>query len=312
MLDERFNEEELRTLCLYLAVDYDSLGGRGRAANARELIYYLNRRNQLATLVEIGAELRLDIDWSVVREGSHITIRQPFEPEMIFIPAGEFLMGSDPAEDVLARDDEQPQHRLYLPAYYIAKTPLSNDQYLAFVQATECQPPDHWRGGKPPTGQGDHPVTWITWRDAVAYCDWLADATGRPYSLPSEAEWEKAASWDAETEQKRIYPWGGEWDAARCSTSESDIGNTTPVGAYPEGASAYGLLDMAGNVWEWTRSLYRTYLYNATDGREGLGPTGRRILRGGSFVNTRILARCSYRPGYYPDRLRSYGFRVVL
>jgi Sulfatase-modifying factor enzyme 1/Domain of unknown function (DUF4062) len=119
--------------------------------------------------------------------------RQPFEPEMILIPAGEFLMGSDPQQDELVFDDEQPQHRLSLPDYYLAKTPLTNAQYRAFVQATGYGKPKHWTEGRPPRGEEDHPVVQVSWYDAQDYCQWLSEVTGRGYALPSEAEWEKGA-----------------------------------------------------------------------------------------------------------------------
>ena len=234
---------------------------------------------------------------------------QPFEPEMILIPAGEFLMGSDPSIDKDALDREQPQHTLYLPDYYMAKTPVTNAQYAAFVQATGHDPPRHWKGGKPPGGKEDHPVVCVSWHDAVAYCRWLTEVTGKPYFLPSEAEWEKGARGS----DGRIYPWGNQWDAERCNSREGGKGDTTPVGAYPGGASPYGLLDMAGNVWEWTRSVYKGYPYNPNDGREGLVAEGPRVLRGGSwfFIGERN-ARCSFRPDAHPSGfVDCVGLRVV-
>jgi len=217
--------------------------------------------------------------------------RQPFEPEMVLIPAGEFLMGSDPRKDQDAFNDEQPQHPLYLHDYYLAKTPVTNAQYLAFVQATDRSAPSHWEDGKIPRGKENHPVVNVTWRDAVAYCRWLSQVTGKPYRLPSEAEWEKAAR----GVDGRIYPWGNQWDASRCNTIEGGPGDATPVGAYPQGVSPHGLLDMAGNVWEWTSSLYRSYPYQADDGREDAESSDSRVLRGGSFSGNRWLARCAVR-----------------
>jgi formylglycine-generating enzyme required for sulfatase activity len=117
--------------------------------------------------------------------------RQPIvEPEMILIPAGEFLMGSDPQKEPEYYDEELPQHRLYLPDYYLAKTPVTNAQYMVFVRAAGYRLPGAWKGGKPTDGKDDHPVDCVTWNDAVAYCRWLSDVTGKPYRLPSEAEWE--------------------------------------------------------------------------------------------------------------------------
>jgi formylglycine-generating enzyme required for sulfatase activity len=234
--------------------------------------------------------------------------RQPFEPEMILIPAGEFLMGSDPSVDKTADDDEQPQHTLYLPDYRLAKTPVTNAQYAAFVQATGRADPKHWKDGRPPGDKGNHPVVYVYWHDAIAYCNWLAEITGKPYCLPSEAEWEKGARGS----DGRTYPWGNRWDAKRCNNAEGGKGGTMPVGDYPKGASPYGLLDMAGNVWEWTRSVYKSYPYIPEDGREDLESGGSRVLRGGSWYLDQNFARCALRFRLNPDfRIGNFGFRVA-
>jgi formylglycine-generating enzyme required for sulfatase activity len=236
---------------------------------------------------------------------------QPIEPEIVLIPAGEFTMGSDPSSDPDTVDDEQPQHSLYLPDYYLAKTMVTNAEYAAFVQATGHRAPYLWQGGKPPRGKEDHPVVNVSWHDAMAYCAWLARVTGKPYRLPSEAEWEKGARGT----DGRVYPWGSQWDAARCNGRESTPGDTTPVGAYPDGASPYGALDMAGNVWEWTSSAYEAYPYDPADGREdpeaedGL----RRVVRGGSFGNLPWRVRCAFRGRDLPGAsFWDRGFRVAL
>jgi formylglycine-generating enzyme required for sulfatase activity len=255
---------------------------------------------------------------------------QPFEPELIHVPAGEFLMGSDPKKDKGAYDDEQPQHSLHLPDYYIAKTPVTNGQYLASVEATGQKPPEHWKKRKPPKGKKDHPVVEVSWHDAVAYCQWLAEATGRAYRLPSEAEWEKAARGGLRMGREdnpypgRIYPWGNEWEKKRCNSEEGGPGDTTPVGQYsPGGDSPYGCVDMAGNVVEWTLSLWGKeweapdfrYPYDPEDGRENLdaGDDIRRALRGGSWNDNhwgaRVSARINLGPGYFSY---SVGFRVVV
>jgi len=139
---------------------------------------------------------------------SDLNRRQPFEPEMILIPAGEFLMGSDPSVDKDTIVDEQPQHHLYLPDFYIAKTPTTNAQYAAFVLSADHEALSHWEDRRPLQGQEDHFVVNVSWYDAVAYCNWLSDVTGKAYRLPSEAEWEKAARGT----DGRIYPWGNEYD----------------------------------------------------------------------------------------------------
>jgi formylglycine-generating enzyme required for sulfatase activity len=234
---------------------------------------------------------------------------RPPEPEMVLIPAGEFLMGSDPRKDKDAAGDEQPQRKLYLPDYTIAKTLVTNAQYAAFVEAASHKPPDHWKGKNPPRGKGDHPVVYVSWHDATDYCKWLAEATGKPYRLPSEAEWEKGARGT----DGRIYPWGNKWDTKRCNNSEGFKGSTTQVGAYPQGASPYGLLDMVGNVWEWTLSLYRPYPYQSDDGREDPHAGDNRVLRGGSWYGlqryARVSSRIYYRPGSFNDHA---GFRVCV
>ncbi|MBN1877349.1 MAG: SUMF1/EgtB/PvdO family nonheme iron enzyme [Anaerolineae bacterium] len=246
--------------------------------------------------------------------------RQPFEPELVFIPAGEFLMGSDPQRDKQARGNEQSQHTVYLPDYYIAKTPVTNAQYLAFVQATGHTAPSHWKNGQIPDGKDNHPVVDVTWYDAVAYCEWLAKETSKLYRLPTEAQWEKAARGT----DGRIYPWGDRFDKDRCNTRDSGIGGTTPVGKYsPDGDSSYGCVDMAGNVWEWTSSLWGKDLYNpdfkypyqADDGRENMTAEGnvRRVLRGGAFHFSGFAARCAYRLSLRPvHHLNHFGFRVVM
>jgi formylglycine-generating enzyme required for sulfatase activity len=234
---------------------------------------------------------------------------RPTEPELILIAAGDFLMGSDPKKDKLAQDDEQSQHRLYLPDYFVAKTPVTNAQYAAFMEATDHKQPRHWEGGKPPSGREDHPVIYVTWHDAMAYCNWLAEVTGKAYRLPSEAEWEKGARGT----DGRIYPWGNQWDPKRCNSREGGRGDTSPVGAYPQGASPYGLLDMAGNVWEWCHSLQKPYPYDARDGREDSKASGLRGVRGGAFYNSGWNVRCACRLRDYPINLYGdRGFRVVV
>jgi formylglycine-generating enzyme required for sulfatase activity len=241
-----------------------------------------------------------------------LEVLQPFkllEPEMILIPAGEFLMGSDPSVDQDAASREQPQHTLYLPEYYLGKTQVTNAQYATFVKATDYYQPENWIGGNPPRDKEDHPVLVVSWHDAVTYCRWLAEITGKPYRLPNEAEWEKGARGT----DGRIYPWGNRWDAERCNTRESSKpGDTTPVGAYPEGASPYGVLDMAGNIWEWTNSLWKPYPYRSDDGREDPSTWGRRVIRGGSWNYYRRGARCASRYRYSPGpRYYHRGFRVA-
>lgn len=221
-------------------------------------------------------------------------------------------MGSDPLVDKYAEDNEQPQHRLYLPDYYMAKTPVTNAQYAAFIQATNHSLPLHWDNEVPPQGKEDHPIVFITWRDVMAYCRWLAGITNHSYILSSEAEWEKAARGT----DGRIYPWGNNWDARLCNSSESEIGVTMPVESYSKGASPYGLLNMAGNVWELTRNSDYFYPYDPTDGREDLEEIFDglvHIARGGAFNSSKLSMRCAIRFSVtIINRDFNIGFRVAM
>jgi formylglycine-generating enzyme required for sulfatase activity len=251
--------------------------------------------------------------------------RRPIEPEMVSVPAGPFLMGTsdEQVQDMLRRfdwakeakekgwfDDEQPQHEVTLPAFEIGRYPVTNAEYAAFVQATGRQPPRHWGGDRFPEELADHPVVDVNWHVAVAYAEWLREQTGRPYRLPTEAEWEKAAR----GEDGRLWPWGNDWDPARANCKPDGPGRTTPVGQYsPAGDSPYGAADMAGNVYGWTQSLHRDYRYDPEDGREDLEAGGNRVLRGGAFGSVSWLVRCAYRDWLNPvDWFRHCGFRVVV
>jgi formylglycine-generating enzyme required for sulfatase activity len=240
---------------------------------------------------------------------------QPFEPNMILIPAGEFQMGSDRQKDPDTQSNEEPRHTLYLPAYYLAQTPVTNGQYRAFVAATGHKPEVSWKVAwllprDRLTNEEDHPAR-VEWSDALAFCRWLSKVTGKTYTLPSEAEWEKAARGT----DGRIYPWGNQWDKTRCNSAEGGLNKTTSVRAYPHGASPYGVLDMAGNVREWTRSLWSgfSYPYNPQDGREALDALaiGGRMLRGGSYIDGHQRMRCADRSGFFDMRLL-VGFRVMM
>jgi formylglycine-generating enzyme required for sulfatase activity len=178
------------------------------------------------------------------------------------------------------------------------------------MQATGHRAPYQWQSGNPPRGKEQHPVVNVSWHDAVAYCNWLADVTGKAYRLPSEAEWEKGARGSG----GRIFPWGNQWISAASNGREGGKGDTTPAGAYPEGASPYGTLDMAGNVWEWTSSVYKAYPYDSEDGREDLKAADdvRRVLRGGAFVNLAWRVRSAFRGSDLPDfAFWDRGFRVA-
>ncbi len=252
-------------------------------------------------------------------------LREFFEPELVRVPAGKFVMGSTEAqvEKVLADGKvkkehefiyraELPQHEVELPEYRIGKYPVTNLEYQRFVREGKHRSPEGWAGDAYPEGKGDHPVVSVSWDDTRAFCDWLTEKTGkaRNYRLPSEAEWEKAARGT----DGRIYPWGNDWDPQRANSADGGPGGTTPVGQdSPLGDSPCGAADLAGNVWEWTQSEYKPYPYVAADGRENLGEASRRVLRGGAFSDQPWLARCAVRYGLGPGlRDLVVGFRVVV
>jgi formylglycine-generating enzyme required for sulfatase activity len=233
---------------------------------------------------------------------------------LVKVPAGEFVIGSDRAKDGEAYDDEQPQHRLYMPKFYVARYPVTGAEWYAYCEASGREP----ERAESLQGLDNHPVRYVTWNESLAYAQWHG------FGLPSEAEWEKAARGADE----RIYPWGDAWQAGRANTDElwqSSTGGclrrlfrrnvtrtTTPVGQFsPLGDTPYGCADMSGNVWEWTRSIFEGYPYDPTDGREDLQSKGARVLRGGSFDYSRRLARCAYRNWHSPGSWYGYrGFRV--
>ena len=225
--------------------------------------------------------------------------------DWVRVPAGAFTIGADTSSPIEACADELPGCMLRLPAYLIARTAVTNEQYAEFVAASGHRPPAHWEGVAPPAALAQHPVTYVGWHDARAFCAWAG------VRLPSEAEWEKAARGD----DGRPFPWGiASPDPSLAHFAElPGVTGTQPAGSCPAGASPYGAVDMAGNVWEWVASRYRAYPYQPDDGREDPHALGRRVLRGGSFRSTheRYL-RCAFRSMSYPTRRRDHiGFRVA-
>jgi formylglycine-generating enzyme required for sulfatase activity len=246
--------------------------------------------------------------------------RQDFEPCVVPIPAGAFLMGSKPGQGF--PEFESPQQRIEdLPPYYIGKYPVTNDAYRAFLKVKKWLARDEmrWDGQSPPAGKGNHPVSGVTWYDALDYCRWLTEATERNYTLPNEAQWEKAAR----GADGRVYPWGNDWDPARCHTGQPD---TAPVDAYPP-QSIYGCYDLVGNVREWTCSLWglsalepdEDYRYPwKADERNHLHADSavRRVYRGGAATDRPDQLRCASRSSFDPalpgPKGKRHGFRVVL
>lgn len=230
------------------------------------------------------------------------------EPEWVNIPSSEFWMGGE------YQLDDNHVHKVFLPEYQIARVPVTNAQYAFYIQDTKVKPPEHWRGGSVPPGLVNHPVVNISWEDAMLYTQWLGEKIERQVSLPSEAEWEKAARGDKD---KRVYPWGNDWRELHCNSYELGLDDTTPVGLFLNGASPYGVLDMSGNVWEWTRAIrgdkFKSLRKTGDRWENITDEESVRVLRGGSFDLNAVYTRCAYRLGYVPIlKGRYYGFRVVL
>jgi formylglycine-generating enzyme required for sulfatase activity len=220
--------------------------------------------------------------------------------EMLLIPAGEFIMGSNEF------GPEMPQRNVYLPDYYIDKYPVTNADYKRYMDATSAIAPRHWRGMKIPAGLENHSVHRISWFEAVMYAEWAGKR------LPSEAEWEKAARG---TDGRR-WPWGNEFNEDNCLVwDRGEFLDTLPVDSHPGGASPYGVMEMVGNVEEWTNDWYDVYPGGTYKGKA----FGKKFkaLRGGNSFFTQNHARCAYRCFTRPedsgiDNVVGCGFRCVV
>jgi formylglycine-generating enzyme required for sulfatase activity len=213
----------------------------------------LARHNNL--LVRVGNDLDI-----------YKKIDKAYHPQMIRIPEGDYILGiSDEQIHHLVRTEfwatewyerdmfmiEQPQHDFHLKSFEIGRAPVTNAEYYAFIWVTGYRVPKEWIGFHYPEGQDNHPVTGVSKLDVEAYLEWFNKQLNSKYRLPSEAEWECAARGG----DTRLYPWGEDFDPWRCNTADSGKRSTTEVGEYsPSGDSPFGVVDMAGNVWEWTCS----------------------------------------------------------
>jgi len=236
----------------------------------------------------------------------------PKVQDMVFIPAGEFIMGSVDEE---VNADEKPSHKVFVDSFYIDRHEVTNSQYQKFILATghpapfvdtPWAEPYNWKGTAYPEGKGNHPVVLISWDDAEAYARWARKR------LPTEAEWEKVMRGNLVSKK---YPWGDQMEMSHANFDKGSLRENAlqPVESYQPGG--YGLYDMAGNVWEWCQDWYDERYYKTSPAKNPPGPDGGvyRVMRGGSWVNDKEFLRCAQRGKNVPDgKSHIIGFRCAL
>ncbi|MEM7245627.1 MAG: SUMF1/EgtB/PvdO family nonheme iron enzyme [Acidobacteriota bacterium] len=233
---------------------------------------------------------------------------EPESDAWVTIPAGSFWMGAEEKDEA-----ERPRHEVSLSEYRLARHPVTNAQYAVYVAETGKGVPSHWEDGRSLESKEEHPVTHVSWHDAVAFATWLGKRTesAGAFRLPTEAQWERAAKGPGGGERR--HPWGDDAPNRELANFGGGVGDTTPVGTYPKGASAEGALDLAGNVWEWCHDWQATY----PSGDRESDPTGpergdRRVLRGGSFNGHPNYLRSAFRHAYPPEGTGGLvGFRLA-
>jgi len=215
----------------------------------------------------------------------------PVPPEeMVYVPASTFMMGRNNGDEY-----ERPQQSVSVPAFFIDRTEVTNEQYQKFVDEAHHTAPTNWKNGKFLPGDGKLPVVNVSWNDAVDYARWAKKR------LPTEAEWELAARGT----DGRVYPWGNQWNATKANTQDAGRGGITEVGSYPLGLSPFGAVDMIGNVWEWTSSGLSSY-----EDRHVIVPG--KVIRGGAFDVPTSNATATYRGVVNPNKgYEKTGFRCV-
>ncbi len=232
--------------------------------------------------------------------------------EMVYVPEGEFQMGCDPEHNrgYFCEKDEQFLHTIYLDAFWIDKYEVTTNQYEQCVAASACTAPSKNSSSSRSSyydnaSFDNYPVIYVLWDDSAKYCAWAGKR------LPTEAEWEKAARGAVDT---RDYPWGDQETDCTLANNDGCVGDTSAVGSYPTGASPYGAMDMAGNVWEWTNDWYSSSYYRDSPANNPPGPaTGNyKVYRGGSWSSYLSNLRTSYRYSSNPNvRYYNVGFRCA-
>jgi sulfatase modifying factor 1 len=225
-----------------------------------------------------------------------------FEPELIAVREGWFLMGSDSGQDC-----ERPVHRVWIDAFNLAATQVTNAEYERFVSATGYASPPFWHDQN--FNHPEQPVTGVSWFDADRYCQWIALQTGHAYRLPSEAEWERAARGHLEQKQ---FPWGDE--APQSLPDYATRWQTGPEPVARHAPSSFGLYNICDNIHEWCGDWYDPNYYSVSPERNPRGPDKgqRKASRGGSWRHHVKVARCSARSSIPPEfHYADYGFRVA-
>jgi serine/threonine-protein kinase len=278
----------------------------------------------------LGACVSLDTATAVkATEPVGASLSSPYDGMLLLsVPAGPFLMGS-----ATGLSDEQPLHTVILDAFWIDRTEVTNSMYGRCVQSGSCEPPSNTLDYADPS-LSSHPVAFVSWNNARTYCAWARRR------LPTEAEWEKAATWDPGKRQQRVYPWGDQFDCRLGNfDDETELDSfvvpggpncdgyprSSPVGSFPAGASPYGALDMAGNVWEWVHDAFletdplagsqkNYYAISPPSNPQGVDQSASayRVQRGGGWNMAFGFGRASYRLWFgMDDRYADVGFRCT-
>jgi formylglycine-generating enzyme required for sulfatase activity len=227
---------------------------------------------------------------------------EAIEPLMVRVPGGSFWMGCE-----IGRDDEKPLHHVWVDAFEFAACQVTNEEYACFLAATSYPLP--LCGNDSDFDHPKMPVVAISWHEAMTYCEWLNRATSKPYRLPSEAEWERAARGDAE---RSLYPWGDTPPELVPDYARRWKSGPEPVGLYPP--TAYGLYNLGDNVHEWCVDWYDPGYYGYSPELNPRGPTrgSRKASRGGSWRHQIKIARTAARSSIPPEfKYADYGFRVA-